>query len=88
MGQNTLSIKRKVPPKQDRAPKRPRTVLETVVGLEAEGVKTVTPAKHGVGKGFMKDGPHRRSHPFYSERTLNTPWRRFHPSYPLKIMRT
>ena len=28
--------------------------LEPVVGLMAEGAKTVTPAKHGAGKGPMK----------------------------------
>ena len=56
MSTNIPSTKRKVPPKQDRAPKKPKIPLEPVMGLEAEGAKTVTPAKHGVGKGFMK-GP-------------------------------
>ena len=48
------SAKRKLPEKQGRLPKKPKTVLEPVVGLEAEGRKTITPAKHGAGKSLMK----------------------------------
>ena len=48
------SIKRKPPPKGDRPAKKPKVPLEPVVGLMAEGVKTVTPVKHGAGKGLMK----------------------------------
>ena len=48
-----LSIKRKSAPKSDRQPKKSKVSLEPIVGLMAEG-KTVTPAKHGVGKGLMK----------------------------------
>ena len=47
------SIKRKTAPKSDRQVKKSKVSLEPVVGLMAEG-KTVTPAKHGSGKGFMK----------------------------------
>ena len=47
------SSKRKVPSKQDRAQKRPKVTLEPVVGLQAKGAKTITPTKHGAGKGFM-----------------------------------
>ena len=47
------SIKRKSAPKSDRQAKKFEVSLEPVVGLMVEG-KTVTPAKHGVGKGFMK----------------------------------
>ena len=47
------SIKRKPAPKGDRQVKKPKVSLELVVGLMAEG-KTVTPVKHGAGKGFMK----------------------------------
>ena len=54
--QSHSSSKRKVPPKQDHPPKKPKVSLELVVGLEAEGTKTVTLAKHGTGKSFMK-GP-------------------------------
>ena len=48
-----LSIKRKSAPKSDRQAKKSKVSLEPVVGLMAEG-KTVIPAKHGAGKGFMK----------------------------------
>ena len=54
MGPNSPSIKRKIPPKQDHAPKKPKIPLDTVVGLEAKGVKTVTSVKHGARKGLMK----------------------------------
>ena len=46
-------MKRKPPPKEDRQTKKPKVSLEPVVGLMAEG-KTVTPVKHGAGKGLMK----------------------------------
>ena len=49
-----LSIKRKPSTKSDRPHKQPKVSLEPVVGLMAEGVKTVTPTKHGAGKGLMK----------------------------------
>ena len=50
------SSKRKLPEKQGRLPKKPKKILEPVMGLEVEGRKTVAPAKHGAGKGLMK-GP-------------------------------
>ena len=53
-GSSEPFTKRKLPEKQGRLPKKPKTVLEPVVGLEAEGRKTVTPAKHGARKGLMK----------------------------------
>ena len=56
MGPNNSSTKRKTLTKQDHVPKKPRIPSDTVVGLEAEGAKTVTSAKHGAGKGLMK-GP-------------------------------
>ena len=50
-----LSIKRKQQPsKGDHPHKQQKVPLEPVVGLMAEGTKTVTPAKHGSGKGLMK----------------------------------
>ena len=55
-GLNNPSTKRKILPKQDRAPKKPKLPSNTIVGLGAERAKTVTPAKHGAGKGLMK-GP-------------------------------
>ena len=48
--------KRKSQEKQGRQPKKPKIMLEPIMGLEAEGLKMVTPTKHGVGKGLMK-GP-------------------------------
>ena len=40
-------------PKGGRAPKRQKVSTEPVIGLMAEGTKTVTLAKHGGGKGLM-----------------------------------
>ena len=50
----TLLIKRKSSSKSDRPHKQQKVSLEPVVGLMAEGVKTVTPVKHGFDKGLMK----------------------------------
>ena len=44
-------------PKVDRAPKKQKVSTEPVIGLMAEGKKTVTPAKHGGGKGLMVPPP-------------------------------
>ena len=43
--------------KGDRAPKKQKVSTEPVIGLMAEGNKTVTPAKPGVGKGLMVPPP-------------------------------
>ena len=43
--------------KGDCAPKKQKVSLEPVLGLMAEGAKTVTPAKHGGGKGLMIPPP-------------------------------
>ena len=56
-GSSKPSTKRRLPFKGDRTPKKPKVSLEPVVGLMAEGAKTVTPAKHGVGKGLMIPPP-------------------------------
>ena len=53
-GSSIPLIKRKQPSKGDRPLKKPKVPLEPVVGLMAEGAKTVTLAKPGSGKGFMK----------------------------------
>ena len=53
-GSSSPSIKRKLPSKEDRPHMKPKVPLEPVVGLMAEGVKTVTPVKHGASKGLMK----------------------------------
>ena len=44
-------------PKVDRAPKKQKVSTEPVIGLIAEGKKTVTPAKPGSGKGLMVPPP-------------------------------
>ena len=56
-GSSKPSTKRRLPSKGDRTPKKPKVSLEPVVGLMAEGAKTVTPAKHGAGKGLMIPPP-------------------------------
>ena len=43
--------------KVDRAPKKQKVSTEPVIGLMAEGKKTVTPAKPGGGKGLMVPPP-------------------------------
>ena len=48
------STKRKQLSKGDRPLKKPKVPLAPIIGLMAEGAKTVTPIKHGVGKGIMK----------------------------------
>ena len=52
-GSSKPLVKRRLPSKGDRAPKKPKVSLEPVFGLMAEGAKTVTPAKHGADKGPM-----------------------------------
>jgi len=48
------SSKRKLSTKFDRPLKQQKVSLEPIVGLMAEGAKTVTPVKHRSGKGLMK----------------------------------
>ena len=43
--------------KGDRAPKKQRVSPEPIIGLMTEGNKTVTPTKHGGGKGLMVPPP-------------------------------
>ena len=52
-GSSKPSAKKRPLPKGDRAPKKQKVFSEPVLGLMAEGTKTVTPAKHGGGKGLM-----------------------------------
>ena len=52
-GSSKPLTKRRLSSKGDSAPKKPKVSLEPIVGLMAEGVKTVTLAKHGAGKGLM-----------------------------------
>ena len=62
-GSSKPSTKRRLPSKGDRAPKRPKVSLEHVVGLMAEGTKTVTPSKHGASKGLMIPPPSNQKKP-------------------------
>ena len=57
------STERRLPSKGDRAPKKSKVSLEPVVGLMAECVKTVTPAKHRAGKGLMIPPPSSQKKP-------------------------
>ena len=50
-------------PKRDRAPKKQKVLTEPVIGLMAEGNKTVTPAKHEGGKGLMVPPPSSQKKP-------------------------
>ena len=52
-GSSKPSAKKRPLPKGDHAPKKQKVSSEPVLGLMAEGTKTVTLAKHGGGKGIM-----------------------------------
>ena len=52
-GSSKPSTKKRLLPKGDHAPKKQKVSSVPVLGLMAEGTKTVTPAKHGGGKGLM-----------------------------------
>ena len=52
-GSSKPLAKKRPLPKGDQAPKKQKVSTEPVIGLMAEGNKTVTPAKHGGGKGLM-----------------------------------
>ena len=56
-GSSKPSAKKRLLPKGDCAPKKQKVSSEPFLGLMAEGTKTVTPAKHGGGKGFMIPPP-------------------------------
>ena len=56
-GSSKPSVKKRPLPKGDRAPKKQKVSLEPVLGLMAEGTKTVTPANLGGGKGLMIPPP-------------------------------
>ena len=56
-GSSRPSAKKRLLLKGYRAPKKQKISTEPVIGLMAKGNKTVTPAKHGGGKGFMVPPP-------------------------------
>ena len=75
------SIKRKQQPSKGDCPlKQQKVPLEPVVGLMVEGANTITLAKHGSRKGFMKDPSTSQEKPPPSVTTPNMPWRNSHPS--------
>ena len=76
MGSSKPSAKRRPLPKGDHAPKKQKVSSEPVLGLMVKGTKTVTPAKHGGGKGFMIPplGSQKKL-PIYSAKIPSMPWR-------------
>ena len=62
-GSSKPSAKRRLPSKVNRASKKPKVFVEPVVALMAEGVKMVTPAKHGADKGLMIPPPSSQKKP-------------------------
>ena len=57
IGLSKPSAKRRPLPKGDRAPKKQKVSSKHILGLMDTGTKTVTPAKHGGGKGLMIPPP-------------------------------
>ena len=62
-GSSKLFAKKRSLPKGDHAPKKQKVSSELILGLMAEGTKTVTPAKHGGGKGLMIPPPGNQKKP-------------------------
>ena len=62
-GLSKPSAKKRPLLKGDHAPKKQKVLKEPVIGLMAEGNKTVTPAKHGGGKGLMVPPPGNQKKP-------------------------
>ena len=62
-GSSRPSAKKRPLLKGDRAPKKQKVSTELVIGLMAEGNKTVTSAKHGGGKGLMVPLPGNQKKP-------------------------
>ena len=62
-GSSRPSAKKRPLLKGDRAPKKQKVSTEPVIGLMAKGNKTVTPTKHGGGKGLMVPPPSSQKKP-------------------------
>ena len=75
--------------KGDCAPKKQKVSSEPVLGLMVKGTKTVTPAKHGGGKGFMIPplGSQKKL-PIYSTKIPSMPWRSSCRLLASRIMKT
>ena len=62
-GSSKLFAKKRSLPKGDHAPKKQKVSTEPVIGLMAEGTKTLTLTKHGGGKGLMVPPPDSQKKP-------------------------
>ena len=62
-GSSKPAAKKRLLLKGDRAPKKQKVLMKPVIGLMAEGNKTVTSAKHGGGKGLMVPPPSSQKKP-------------------------
>ena len=62
-GSSRPSAKKRPLVKGDRAPKKQKISTEPVIGLMAEGNKTMTSAKQGGGKGLMVPPPGNQKKP-------------------------
>ena len=83
------SAKRIPLPKGARAPKKQKVSLEPVLGLMAEGTKTVTSAKHGGGKGLMIPPPgSQKKLPVLLREDPKYALEKFHRSLAMRIMKT
>ena len=75
--------------KGDRAPKKKKVSTEPVIGLMAEGKKTVTPAKPRGGKGLMVPPPgSQKKPPVLLREDQSMLWGRFLLLSRVKTMRT
>ena len=77
------------PSKGDCAPKKQKVSSEPVLGLMVKGTKTVTPTKHGGGKGFIIPplGSQKKL-PIYSAKIPSMPWRSSRRLLASRIMKT
>lgn len=62
-GPSKQQLKRKLPVKSDRPLKQTKVPIDPVIGLMAEGTKSITPSKHGAGKGLMTGAPGEQQKP-------------------------
>ena len=84
MSSSKPSAKRRPLPKGDRAPKKQKVSSEPILNLMVEGAKTMTPAKHGGGKGLMIPPPSNQKKP----PILLRPWKSSRQSLAPRIMKT
>ena len=88
-GSSKPLTKRRPLPKRDRAPKKRKVSLEPVLGLMAEGTKTVALAKHGGGKGLMIPPPgSQKKPPVLLREDPKYALEKFHRSLAMRIMKT